>query len=153
MSSNVDKEYYYIIKGRYIHLYKLRGGASGERITSNGVVKTVENELIYPNEAITDGLKIEYTTVSEPFSSTDPESGLAAVSAEASPTEATHVNVQNRLLALAVVDYVKAMLADKAGDIQKKEYYMKEFFSKLGDNESNRRNSSLVFPMQPFAIT
>ena len=43
------------------------------------------------------------------------------------------------MLSLAVVDYVKAMVSEERGEIDKKEYYMKEFYSKLADNESNKR--------------
>ena len=70
---------------------------------------------------------------------------------DASPDETSHINL-NRMLSLAVVDYVKAMLADNQGEIEKKEYYMKEFFSKLGDNESNKRKISMAFPYSPFAV-
>ena len=56
------------------------------------------------------------------------------------------------MLSLAVVDYIKAMKADRNGEIDKKEYYMKEFYSKLGDNESNIRKISMSFPSSPFAV-
>jgi hypothetical protein len=51
-----------------------------------------------------------------------------------------------------VVDYIKAMLADLGGDIKKKEYYMREFWKKAGDNESNKRKTSMSFPSNPYAI-
>jgi hypothetical protein len=56
------------------------------------------------------------------------------------------------MLSLAVVDYLKSMAFESTGDIERKEYYMKEFFGKLGDNESNKRNISVSFPSGPFAI-
>jgi hypothetical protein len=68
-----------------------------------------------------------------------------------SPTETAHINL-NKMLSLAVVDYVKAMKADRNGELDKKEYYMKEFYSKLGDNESNIRKISMSFPSSPFAV-
>ena len=61
-------------------------------------------------------------------------------------------NDRLKMLNLAVIDYCKAMLAEQNGEIDKKEYFMKEFFSKLGDNESNKRNISVSFPTGPFAI-
>ena len=68
-----------------------------------------------------------------------------------SADESSHVNL-NRMLSLACEDYLKAMLADREGDIERKEYYMKEFWGKVGDNESNKRKVSMSFPSSPFAL-
>ena len=68
-----------------------------------------------------------------------------------SADETSHMNL-NRMLSLACVDYLKAMLADREGDIDRKEYYMKEFWGKVGDNESNKRKISMSFPSSPYAI-
>ena len=56
------------------------------------------------------------------------------------------------MLSLAVVDYVKAMLADLGGEIEKKEYYMREFWKKVGDDQSNKRKISISFPLGVFAV-
>jgi hypothetical protein len=56
------------------------------------------------------------------------------------------------MLSLAVVDYVKAMVSEQRGEIDKKEYFMKEFYGKLADNESNKRVISMMFPMSPYAV-
>jgi|TARA_Y100000296_G_scaffold33219_1_gene38455 hypothetical protein len=229
MSSYVDREWFYYLRGRELLLYKLLGGSSSERITQAGVFKTQQNELMYPDEDIADGLRIEYTALNEPFVSealetttvvasgtgiefvdaggsadriTDTASGLGdfivgdkirvqgsasndgdytitvdggtgsisvatgSLTAEAtgervtitqipvedtSPDETSHPNL-NRMLSLALVDYLKAMEADKRGDIERKEYYIKEFYGKLGDNESNKRKISMSFPIGPFAV-
>ena len=68
-----------------------------------------------------------------------------------SADESSHMNL-NRMLSLACVDYLKAMLADREGDIERKEYYMKEFWGKVGDNESNKRKISMSFPSSPYAL-
>ena len=68
-----------------------------------------------------------------------------------SPDSTSHINL-NKMLSLAVLDYCKAMMAERNGEMDKKEYFMKEFYSKLGDNESNKRNISVAFPAGPFAI-
>ena len=68
-----------------------------------------------------------------------------------SADESSHMNL-NRMLSLACVDYLKAMIADKAGDIERKEYYMREFWGKIGDNESNKRKISMSFPSAPYAL-
>ena len=229
MSSYVDKEWFYYLRGREILLYKLQGGISTGRISQSGVFQSYDKELMYPDEDIADGLRIEYTRVSEPFISesletttgyasgtgiafvdggvgsdtiTDENSGLSdfadgdkirirgsasndgdytlsgSASAgtltfatgtftaetkserisitqipkeDSSPSATSHINL-NKMLSLAVIDYCKAMLAERNGEIDKKEYFMKEFYSKLGDNESNKSNISVAFPSGPFAI-
>ena len=229
MSSYVDKEWFYYLRGREILLYKLQGGISTGRISQSGVFQSYDKELMYPDEDIADGLRIEYTRVSEPFISesletttgyasgtgiafvdggvgsdtiTDENSGLSdfadgdkirirgsasndgdytlsgSASAgtltfatgtftaetkserisitqipkeDSSPSATSHINL-NKMLSLAVIDYCKAMLAERNGEIDKKEYFMKEFYSKLGDNESNKRNISVAFPAGPFAV-
>ena len=233
MSSYVDREWFYYLRGREILIYKLQGGISTGRISQSGVFQSYDKELVYPDEDIADGLRIEYTRVSEPFvaealetttayaSGTDisfalsgtrittdntnnfwdTTSGFAAgdkirvrgsasndadytidsfsgsgnsnmiVSGstltdentgervsitqipkeDSSPSATSHINL-NKMLCLAIIDYCKAMLAEKNGEIDKKEYFMKEFYSKLGDNESNKRNISVTFPTGPFAI-
>ena len=232
MSSYVDREWFYYLKGRNIHLYKLLGGSSSERITQSGVIKTLDRELMYPNEDIADGLRIEYTALNEPYISealetttgyasgtgisfgdgtaviSDSDSGFAATGKsfaqgdkiriqgsasndgdytlsssgtvnastltvtgdtftletaserititqisleDSSPSETSHPNL-NRMLSLACVDYLKAMIADKRGDIQLKEYYMREFWKKVGDNASNKRKISMTYPVSPYAV-
>jgi len=222
MSSYVDREWFYYLRGRELLLYKLLGGSSNERITQNGVLRTRGKELMYPNEDIADGLRVEYTALNEPFVSealetttivasgtdisfsgnvitgagtndgfastdkirvqgsasndgdytttgagsntlTDSATTFTTETAserititqipkeDSSPSATSHVNL-NKMLSLAVVDYLKAMSFESAGDIERKEYYMKEFFGKLGDNESNKRNISVTFPSRPFAV-
>ena len=230
MSSYVDKEWFYYLRGRELLLYKLLGGSSNERITQDGILRTRGRELMYPNEDIDDGLRVEYTALNEPFveeafedvtavasgtgiaivdgggssdTLTDTESGFSDFqngdririqgsssndgdynlsgsassgtltfssgtfassesageritvtqipSQDKTPDETSHPNL-NRMLSLALVDYLKAMEADKRGDIERKEYYMKEFYGKLGDNESNKRKISMSFPIGPFAV-
>ena len=56
------------------------------------------------------------------------------------------------MLSLACVDYVKAMLSDFNGELDKKEYYMREFWKKVGDNESNRRMVAMSFPMKSYSV-
>ena len=229
MSSYVDKEWFYYLRGREVLIYKLQGGISTNRISQSGVFQSYDKELIYPDEDISEGLRIEYTRVSEPFVAealetttayasgtgiafvdgggssdtiTDTSSGFGDFSdgdririvgsssndgdytlsgsasagtltvatgtftaesanervtitqipkEDSSPSASSHVNL-NKMLCLAVLDYCKAMIAERQGDIDKKEYFMKEFYSKLGDNESNKRNISVSFPSGPFAI-
>jgi hypothetical protein len=180
------------------------------------------NQLIYPNEDITDGLRIEYTTLDEPFiaealedmqifgdgtdisfsgnrisgvgtsdgfasgdrirvvgsasndgdytttsaGSTTLDDSTTTFTTEAagesitvyqipkedsSPDETSHVNL-NKMLSLACVDYLKAMLSDMSGDIEKKEYYMREFWKKVGDYDSNRRKIMMSFPIGTYAV-
>ena len=71
--------------------------------------------------------------------------------ASASVDETSHANI-NQMLSLAIVDYVKAMKAESMGDLATKEYHIREFYSKLGDNETNKRKMSISFPTGPFAV-
>ena len=228
MSSYVDKEWFYYLRGREVLIYKLQGGVSTSRISQSGVFQSYNKELVYPDENISEGLRIEYTRVSEPFvvaletttayasgtgiafvdgggssdTITDTASGFGDFRDEdririkgsasndgdytlsgsasagtltfvtgtftdetaserititqipkkvASPDSTSHINL-NKMLSLAVLDYCKAMMAERNGEMDKKEYFMKEFYSKLGDNESNKRNISVAFPAGPFAI-
>ena len=56
------------------------------------------------------------------------------------------------MLALSIVDYMKSQVGDSQGDVTRKEYYMREFWKKVGDNESNKRKTSMSFPTSPFAV-
>ena len=67
MSSYVDKEWFYYLRGREVLVYKLQGGSSTQRISQSGVFRSYDKELMYPDESITDGLRIEYTALNEPF--------------------------------------------------------------------------------------
>jgi len=113
------------------------------------------NQLIYPDESITNGLMYEGTAFIEAFVSVDPNeldgNDNPTLTNQTSPDEADHVNL-SRMLSLAVVDYVKAMLADLGGEIEKKEYYMREFWKKVGDDQSNKRKISISFPIGNFAV-
>jgi hypothetical protein len=229
MSSYVDKDYFYYLRGRELLLYKLLGSRNTSRITQSGVLQQYDNEMIYPDEDIANGLRIEYTKVSEPFISEaletttaygsgtnisftstdivtttsnfwDTTSGFAVgdkirvkgsssndgdytivsfqgtdnkilrtsvtfttesageritinqiPKEDESPSSSSHINL-NKMLSLAVVDYCKAMIAERNGEIDKKEYFMKEFYSKLADNESNKRIISVASPISAFAV-
>jgi hypothetical protein len=230
MSSYVDKDYFYYLRGRELLLYKLLGSRNTDRITQSGVLQSYDNELVYPDEDIANGLRVEYTKVSEPFieealetttaynagttiaiidaggssdTITDSSGGFGdfsdgdkirikgssnndgdytittATSANvltfntgifnstetagqritinqipkevASPDSTSHINL-NKMLSLAVVDYCKAMIAERNGEIDKKEYFMKEFYGKLADNESNKRIISVASTISAFAV-
>ena len=231
MSYQTYKNWYYQLQGRYIHLWQ---------IATNGFVDTLGSykirlpgqgssiQLIYPNEDITNGLRIEYTSFNESeifiseaietttarysastiaFSdgsdsitdSTNPfitagfsdgdrvriigsasndgdytvdvlagqlQIGTGSTTLEtvgesitiyqipktgATADETAHVNL-NRMLCLAVVDYVKAQQKDGQGDIQGKEYYMKQFWKKVADDQSNKRNISMSFPLPVYSV-
>ena len=234
MSFDTDRNWMYSLSGRYIHLWQWTETAATDTVGSYRVKLPSEyygKQLIYPNEDIASGLRIEYTAFSEPFvaealedntgrgsgtnisfstsaiitttsnfwtttsgfeagdkvrvigsASNDGDytistfSGTADVNmvttegnttetagesitiyqipksvADASVDESSHVNL-NRMLSLAAVDYIRAQMKEATGDLQGKEYCMREFWKKLGDNESNKRNISMSFPASPFAI-
>ncbi len=44
------------------------------------------------------------------------------------------------------------MQSELSGDLQGKEYYMREFWKKVGDNESNKKKTMMSFPSSPYAV-
>jgi len=225
MSYRTNQTWFYYLNGRDLQIYELSAyGAldtlGGYKIRLPG--DATGSSLIYPNEDIASGLRIEYTSIDDPFVAealedttasasgidiefsttvltgagtndgfaigdrvriigsasndgdytstneddntlTFPSSTFTAETAgeritvyqipkeDASPSETSHVNL-NRMLSIACVDYIKAMMFDRAGDIERKEYYLKEFWNKVGDNESNKRKTTMAFPNSPFAV-
>ena len=233
MSFDTNRTWFYQIVGRNIHLYQYVQTSNTDTISGYRIRLPNDyygNQLIYPNEDITNGLRIEYTALNEPFiaealedmqvfidgttiafvdggggSDTITDSGSGFVTAgfeatdkirvigsasndgdyqltgasagtltmatalltaetasesvtiyqipkeDSSPSETSHLNL-NRMLSLACVDYVKAMASDLRGEIDKKEYYMKEFWKKIGDNDSNKRKIAMLFPSGSYAV-
>jgi len=227
MSFDTHKNWFYELYGRKIHLWQWVETAATDTIDGIKIKFPTEyygNQLIYPNEDITNGLRVEYTALYEPFiaeaietttkraSGTDisfstttitgagTDDGFATgdrvriigsasndgdytstssgsntlvfpsatftaessgesitiyqipkVVADASADESSHVNL-NRLLTLAIIDYIKAQVALNSGDVQLKEYFMREFYKKIADDQSNRRKISISFPIGNFAV-
>jgi len=145
MSYAVDKYWFYKKKGRKLYLFKmLRGNTSVP--TSEGRLSADDTTIIYPNEDIINGLRIEYTAFDKPFVTEDPETVAAASLVEdASPKETSHVNL-NRMLSLSCVEFIKGMVAERSDNIEAKEYYMRQFYKKLSDNASNDRKMFLSSP-------
>ena len=227
MSYKTEATWFYYLKGRNIELYQRSDYGRTDTLGSYKIRLPDDSSgtyFIYPDEDITDGLRIEYTSLATPFisealedmqifadgsdisfsgnrisgvgtsdgfasgdkiriigsksndgdytttsaGSTTLDDSSTTFTTEAagesitvyqipkavttsSADETSHMNL-NRMLSLACVDYLKAMLADRDGDVERKEYYMKEFWGKVGDNESNKRTISMSFPSSPYAI-
>jgi hypothetical protein len=158
MSFDTHKYWVYQIVGRNIHLWQHVYAAAVDTLGSYKIRLPGEyygKQLVYPDESITDGLMYEGTAFISPFVDVDPNelsgNDNPSLVEQTSPDENDHVNL-SRMLSLAVVDYLRAQLAEKGGDVQKKEYYMREFWKKVGDNESNKRKISMSFPMSPFGV-
>ena len=227
MSYKTEQTWFYYLNGRSIQLYQRSDYGRTDTLGSYKIRLPDDSSgtyFIYPDEDITDGLRIEYTSLATPFvsealedmqvftdgsdisfsgnqisgvgtgdgfasgdkiriigsasndgdytttsagSSTLDDSTTTFTTETAgesitvyqipkpvttsSADESSHVNL-NRMLSLACADYLKAMLADREGDIERKEYYMREFWGKVGDNESNKRKVSMSFPSSPFAL-
>ena len=233
MSFDTNKTWFYQLLGRNLQLYQYVQSANTDTVAGFRIKLPLDyyaNQLIYPNEDITDGLRIEYTSVDEPFIAealedmqvfisgtgiafvdggggsdtiTDTGTGFATAGfgatdkirvigsasndgdyqltnaaagtltmatalltaetagesvtiyqipkEDSSPDETSHVNL-NKMLSLACVDYLKAMMSDNIGDIEKKEYYMREFWKKVGDYDSNRRKITMSFPQGAYTV-
>ena len=152
MSYDTYRTYAYIQQGKQLRLYKIRR-TSGRVVDNQGRVTGGDDaEIIYPNENITNGLRIEYTAIEEPFVTGNPETTKdSSLSEDTNPSESSHVNL-TRMLCLAVVCYVKAQLAERAGSLELKEYYMRDFYKKMADNESNKNKVFIASPIKTFAI-
>ena len=152
MSYDTHRNYAYIQQGKQLRLYKILRSAGKVPDNQGRVSGGIANDIIYPDEAITEGLRIEYTSIEKAFVDEDPETiANASLTEQASPTEATHLNL-NRMLSMAVVCYIKASLAEKMGDVKAKEYYMREFHKKVADNESNKNKVFIAGTIGTFAI-
>ena len=233
MSYDTHKTWFFQTVGRDIHLWQYVESSATDTLAGIRISLPDEyygKQLIYPDEDITNGLRVEYTALIEPFvdeaweslTSTISGTGLAFVDGggssdtitdtgsgfvtagfasgdkiriigstsndgdylltgaiaatltvatgsftaetasqsitiyqipdeDTTPDETNHVNL-NRMLSLAVVDYIKAQLSDSKGELERKEYYMREFWKKVGDNESNKRKISITFPSGPFSL-
>jgi len=151
MSYDVNRHWFYKKKGKKIYLFKmLRGNTTVP--TSQGRLSADDTTMVYPDENITDGLRIEYTAFNKPFVTADPESTVDSSLVEAtSPSETSHVNL-NRMLSLACVEFVKAMVAEKTNNIEAKEYYMRQFYKKLADNASNDRRMFVSSPQPVISV-
>ncbi len=150
MSYDTDRTYAYIYSGKKIRLYKIVRSA-GRIIDNQGrVTGGLLDDIIYPDESITNGLRIEFTKIVEPFVVEDPET-TSTLTEDTNPSESSHLNL-NRVLSLAVVCYVKAQLAERMGNMQLKEYYMREFYKKVADNESNKNKVFMASPIKTFAV-
>ena len=152
MSYDTNRTYCYMQQGKKLRLYKFVR-VSGRIVDNQGRVSGgVKSRIEYPDENITQGLRIEYTAIEKPFVNEDPETTVnSSLNDNNSPDENTHVNL-NRILSLAVVCYVKAQLAERAGSLELKEYYMKEFYKKMADNESNKNKVFIANTMKPFSV-
>ena len=158
MSYNTHRNWFYQLSGRNIHLYQLVDSGNATTVAGYRIILPDDyygRQLIYPNESITSGLRFEGTAFIEAFVSVDPNelngNDNPTLTNQSSPDEADHVNL-SRMLSLAVVDYIRAMLSETSGSLDVKEYYIKQFWKKVGDDESNRRKTSMTFPSGPFAI-
>ena len=141
MSVANSRNYFYQLKGRNVHLYKIQDAFGSALNFPDQLGRFGENTsgLIYPDTNITNGLKFEYTRLpTDLFVDEDPRvTAQSALTSNAAPDESTYLNTP-RMLALATIDYLKAMKAEMAGNIELKQYYIREFWKKVSDEESNR---------------
>ena len=160
MSYDTHKTWFYQVVGRNIELWQWVETAATDTVGSHKVKLPSEyygKQLIYPDESITNGLMFQGTAFIEPFVDNDPNE----LDSASNPTltvvsmgvdiETAHLNL-SRMLTLAVIDYLKAQLSETAGQIDAKEYYMREFWKKVGDDQSNKRSFMINFPASPFAV-
>ena len=161
MSSQTNTEYIYQVKNNKLFLWKIRNIGDSVPTTSGEITSSGTNRVIYPPENITNGLRIEYGSLDSLFVDNDPNAlssdssetswGNPTLTEESTPSETSHLNL-SRTLSLAMVDYVKAMMSDQSGDLERREIYMRDFYKKVGDDKSNTYRVSLSFPASPYAV-
>jgi|10_taG_2_1085330.scaffolds.fasta_scaffold42682_4 hypothetical protein len=166
----MSSTYYYRIVGKNIELWEYVASGQYDIIGDYRIRLPVDRSsenLIYPNNAIDNGLMFEGTAYIEPFVNADPNElsggaqptlsaptgapGGASGTVDNTDEEEWHINM-SRMLSLAIVDYCKAMMSDLAAKLDMKEYYMREFWKKVGDERSNKRIASVIFPHSPYAV-
>ena len=70
MSFDTQKNWWYELYGRYIHLWQWVESAATDTLGSYRIKLPSEyygKQLIYPDEDITNGLRVEYTALYRPF--------------------------------------------------------------------------------------
>ena len=157
MSYQTNKSFAFYHHGKVVEIYRVTTDIDGEIATLDGYKMVIPSSssttgVSYPDETITNGIRVEYTALVKPFVEQDPEStAYSSLTEVTSPSELTHLNL-NRMLSMAVVCYVRAQLAERIGDIKAKEYYMKEFHKKVADNESNKNKVFIANTIKTFAV-
>jgi|TARA_Y100000310_G_scaffold172945_2_gene173060 hypothetical protein len=161
LSSQTNTQYIYQVKNNKLFLWKIRSIGDSVPTTSGEITSSGTNRVIYPPENITNGLRIEYGSLDSLFVDNDPNAlssdssetswGNPTLTEESTPSETSHLNL-SRTLSLAMVDYVKAMMSDQSGDLERREIYMRDFYKKVGDDKSNTYRVSLSFPASPYAV-
>lgn len=143
MSYQTNKSFAYYHQGKILEVYRITTGIDGVIDTIGGYKMIVPSSsstsgIAYPDETIVNGIRVEYTALVEPFVVENPEStAYTSLTEVTSPTELSHLNL-NRILSLAIVDYLRAMMAEREGNLEQKEYYMRHFYKKVSKNESNK---------------
>jgi len=158
MSFNTNNTWVYKISGRNIHLYQYLYSATTDVLAGYSIRipdAYFGDQLVYPDESITAGLRFEGTAFIESFVNNDPNeltgSNANPTLTEESPTETSHVNL-SRMLSLAVVDYLKAQKYEASGNVELKEYYMREFWKKVGDNNSNKIQTGMSYTSTTYSV-
>tara|TARA_Y100001951_G_C11088785_1_gene155502 strand:- start:52 stop:525 length:474 start_codon:yes stop_codon:yes gene_type:complete len=149
MSFQTNKTFAYYHQGKVVEIYRITTGVDGVIDTLDGYKMIVPSSggttgVQYPDETIPNGIRVEYTALVKPFVEEDPEStAYGSLTEVTSPNELSHLNL-NRMLSAAIVDYLRAMMAEREGDLEKKEYYMRNFKKKVSNNESNKNKIYIV---------
>ena len=160
MSFDTHKTWTFGLYGKNVRLWQV---ASGSTIVELAGYKLrlpqdyIGKQLVYPTETITDGLLFTGTAFVEPFIDVDPNeldgNDNPDLTEDTTPSvsEGRHVNC-TRMVALAIVDYIKSQIAESTGNVELKEYYMKEFWGKVSDNKSNRSVAGIIVPKPTYAV-
>ena len=133
-----SKQYAYYLRGQQIAIvqkdFELDGGQTLSQPGLNDVGGRGSGVWKSPLKDITSGLEIEYTYL-----------------ADSIEDESSNIDIPH-FIGLALVNYIKAKLAEDGGDINAKEYFMKEFRKQLEQYENSRVWGSRQIGSGPNAI-
>ena len=126
--------------------------AQGDKIRVRGSSSTDGDYTFTPSGTVDeDTLTITGTFTLEAVGERVTISQIPLETTSPTVTSGDHVNC-TRLVALAIVDFIKSQIAERAGNMELKEYYIKEFWGKVADNSSNRSVSGIVVPRATYAV-
>ena len=123
------RKWVYKIRGKYLYLFE---------IDSN-------EDLVPPESAVTDGLKIQYATGDKVFVDSSGDD-------DTSPDESSYINAPDSFKD-AIIAFVKSRLAEDEEAIDRAEYWRRKYrieFSRA--NEAQNPGPRVVVPIRPFAI-
>ena len=130
-----EKQYAYYLEGSRIAIVEKATNFSNNVDNKEFGPGVAKQEWKSPQSSVTSGIELKYTNA--PGDDIEDETSIIDLPS---------------YLCKGLVYYIKARLAEDGGNLEGKEYFMREFHNKLSDNESNRNDIFVAIPLSPYAI-